>query len=291
MIRMAAGLVPVEITYDPFWDLAARELLVSMIGYTMSCLPMEEGNLVSVCHLFDAVADGHYDKMIQELESLTPDCFAVRQYASIRAGKNADKMDASIKGILGEKLAPYGFDGARHLLTLPNRVDCASLRKEKTALFVNVSDTDRSMDRLISLFYAQAMQALCSTPEIEGKPFLPVRMIIDDFAAGCTVPDFDKVISVVRSRHLYISIIIQSLSQLESLYGKAKASTILGNFDTLLYLGGNNVDTARYIGDRANRPTNAILSMSTDDTLLFQRGRTMRKVARYKLENHSDLQY
>ena len=146
------------------------------------------------------------------------------------------------------------------------------------------------MDRLVSLFYAQAMQELCNTPEIAGETFLPVRMIIDDFAAGCTVPDFDKVISVLRSRHLYISIIIQSLSQLESLYGKAKASTILSNFDTLLYLGGNDVDTARYIGDRANRPANAILAMSTDDALLFQRGQAMRKVEKYKLEKHYDLQ-
>ena len=146
------------------------------------------------------------------------------------------------------------------------------------------------MDRLISLFYAQAMQELCNTPEIAGETFLPVRMIIDDFAAGCTIPDFDKIISVVRSRHLYISIIIQSLSQLESLYGKANAATILNNFDTLLYLGGNDISTAKYIGDRANRPANAILSMSTDDTLLFQRGQAMRKVAKYKLEDHWNLQ-
>ena len=146
------------------------------------------------------------------------------------------------------------------------------------------------MDRIASLFYSQAMQELCNTPEVAGEPFYPVRMILDDFAAGCRVPDFDKIISVVRSRRLYISIIIQSLSQLESLYGKACADTIINNCDTLLYLGGNDVSTARYIGDRANRPVNVILSMPMTDTLLFQRGKQPQRVMRFRLENHRELQ-
>ena len=83
--------------------------------------------------------------------------FAVKQYMTALTSKKADKMDASIKGILGEKLASHGFDGAQRLFTLPNRVNFVGLRKEKTALFLNVSDTGRSMDRLVSLFYVQAM--------------------------------------------------------------------------------------------------------------------------------------
>lgn len=289
MLRVATALCPVENLHDPFWDLAARGVLASLIGYTMLCLPLEECNLHSVCRLFLSVLDNRYEKMLAELENDDPECFAVRQFASARAGKDAEKMTASIRGIVGEKLAPYDFEGVQRLFTMPERVDFAAMRRKKTALFINVSDTDRSMDRLISLFYAQAMQALCNTPEAEGETFYPVRMIMDDFASGCCVPDFDRVISVVRSRHLYLSIIIQSLSQLESLYGASRAATILNNCDTLLYLGGNDVTTAQYIGSRANRPSHAILSMPTDEALLFQRGQAARKVKRYKLEEHYDI--
>ena len=290
MMRVAAALCPVEDSRDPFWELAARGLLASLVGYAMECLPLQECNLSSVCRLFRAVLDDDkYEKLIRELEITDPECFAVRQFLTSRASKKADKMDASIKGILGQKLAAYGFDGIQRVFTMQDRVNFAGLRKEKTALFINISDTDRSMDRLVSLFYAQAMQTLCNTPEVPGETFLPVRMIMDDFASGCRVPDFDRVISVVRSRHLYISIIIQSLSQLESLYGGASAATILNNCDTLLYLGGNDVSTSRYIGARANRPPHAILSMGTDEALLFQRGQEARKVERYKLEEYYNI--
>ena len=290
MMRIAAALCPIEDFSQPFWDLAARGLLASMLGYVMQCLPLEECNLTSVTRLYNALATGEYESLIDELAVTNPECFAVRQFSAARVTKGAEKMDASIKGILGEKLAPYDFEDIQRVFSMPERVDFASLRREKTALFINVSDTDTSMDRLISLFYSQAMQTLCNTPQVEGEPFFPVRMIVDDFASGCPVPDFDKVISVVRSRHLYLSIIIQSLSQLDSLYGNAKALTILNNCDTLLYLGGNDVSTAKYIGDRANRPANAILSMPTDGAMLFQRGQQLRKVARYKLEDHCDIQ-
>ena len=144
------------------------------------------------------------------------------------------------------------------------------------------------MDRLVSLLYTQAIQALCNTPEADGETFLPVRMIMDDFASGCRVEGFDKIISVVRSRHLYLSVIIQSLSQLEGLYGSACSATILNNADTLLYLGGTDMATARYIGDRANLPAHRILDMDVDDALLFRRGQAVRRVKRYRPELHGE---
>lgn len=171
---------------------------------------------------------------------------------------------------------------------LAERVDFAALRREKTALFINQSDLDRSMDRLISLLYSQAMFALCNTPEAEGEPYLPVRMIMDDFAAGCTVPDFDRIISVVRSRHLYLSIIIQSISQLRGLYGPDCAATILNNCDTMLYLGGVDIDTATYLSHRTDLPVLSILEMPVDEAMLFQRGKRFRNVKRYRPELHGE---
>ena len=144
------------------------------------------------------------------------------------------------------------------------------------------------MDRLVSLLYIQAIQALCNTPEVDGEPYLPVRMVLDDFASGCRVPEFDKIISFVRSRHLYLSIIIQRISQLEGLYGSARSATVLNNADTLLYLGECDVATARYIGDRANLPAHAVLDMVVNEALLFQRGQKVRHVRRYRPEEHEE---
>lgn len=288
VMRVAAALCPIEDSRQPYWDLAARGLLASMVAYAMEAPPLEEAHLGSVSRLYEATMDDAYERLMAELQVTEPRAFAVRQYAPTRAGKDADKTIACTKAILGEKLAVYASEAVERLFTLPERVDFASLRRAKTCLFVNVSDTDRSMDRLVSLLYTQAIQALCNTPEVDGETYLPVRMIMDDFASGCRVEGFDKVISVVRSRHLYLSVIIQSLSQLEGLYGSACSATILNNADTLLYLGGTDVATARYIGDRANLPVHRVLNMGVDEALLFRRGQAVRRVKRYRPELHRE---
>ena len=144
------------------------------------------------------------------------------------------------------------------------------------------------MDRLVGLFYAQALRALINSREEEGKLFLPVHFIMDDFAAGYRIEGFDRIISVIRSRSIYASLIIQSVAQLETLYGAA-AATIMENCDTTLYLGGNDPRTTRYIGDRANRPPHTILTMPAKEALLFQRGQEGQKVQRYRLEDHYSL--
>lgn len=288
VMRVAAALCPVEDGRQPYWDLAARGLLASMVAYAMEALPLEEAHLGSISRLYEATMDDAYERLMAEMALVEPRAFAVRQYTPTRAGKDADKTVACIKAILGEKLAVYASEAVERLFTLPERVDFASLRRAKTCMFVNVSDTDRSMDRLVSLLYTQAIQALCNTPEADGETFLPVRMIMDDFASGCRVEGFDKIISVVRSRHLYLSVIIQSLSQLEGLYGSACSATILNNADTLLYLGGTDMATARYIGDRANLPAHRILDMDVDDALLFRRGQAVRRVKRYRPELHGE---
>lgn len=289
IMSVAAALCPIEDHTQPFWELAARGVMNALIGYTMTYLPTNEHNLTTVGRLFDTIADGRFEKLVDEIAMTEPDAFVVKQYTAMKVSKDADKMTASIYGILGEKLAPYRFNGIERMFGVDGRVRFCDLRREKTALFLNVSDTDRSMDWLVALFYAQAMRELINTKEAPGEPFLPVHIIMDDFAAGCKVENFDRLSSVVRSRGIYLSVIIQSIAQLESLYGNA-AATITDNFDTLLYLGGNDPRTASYIGNRANRPAHAILSMNLKDAMLFQRGHACRHVKKYKLEDHPQIQ-
>lgn len=275
MMSVAAALCPIESKQDPFWDYAAQGMLASYIGYVLEALPLEEANLGTVCKLYDATTDGRYDMLIQDLKEEMPDSFAARQYSTLKASEDSPRTYASIACLVGGKLAPFRFDEALALFAMPNRVRFGDIRKRKTALFINVSDCDRSLDRLIALFYGQMFKAL-----IESDPDgIPVHVILDDFACGCRVKDFDNYTSVIRSRGVYASIIIQSISQLNGLYG-SQASTIVENCDTILYLGGNDPGTAQVIGQRINRPPHDVLSMPTDRSYIIRRGESPRTVRR-----------
>lgn len=131
------------------------------------------------------------------------------------------------------------------MFSCPQRIDFRSLGREKTAVFLTISDTDRSMDGLVNLFYTQALQTLCNSADKDYPDHrlpVPVRFILDDFATNVRIPDFDKIISVIRSREIYVSIILQSISQLSALYGSGESTTIINNCDNCLYLGGQDVE-------------------------------------------------
>lgn len=200
----------------------------------------------------------------------------------------ADRTQACIQGILAEKLSTLTFDGVADLFTRPEQMDFAALGRERIALFLTISDTDRSMDPLAALLYTQALQALCTEADRmpEHRLTIPVRLYLDDFAANVTIPDFDKIISVIRSREISVSVILQSLSQLESLYGHPRAQTILSGCDNMLYLGGQDVETAQYISTKANKPASSILNMPLDAAWLFMRGAEPKQVRKYDLSSH-----
>lgn len=288
IMKMAACIVPVEDFNNPFWEKAARMYLEAIIAYVLECLPREEHTMSSVGRLFMEMGTPVFDRLFAELGELNPNSFAVTRYRMQKGAVAADRMYASIVGILAEKLSTIAFGVADGMFCNPEAIDIEDLRRRKTAVFLTISDTDRSMDGLASLFYTQTFQLLCSDgcsmapPEEE----LPVRIILDDFAANVVIPDFDRIISVIRSREIYVSIILQSLSQLEAMYGHARALTILNNCDNCLYLGGQDVETAQYIGQKADKSVHTVLNMPLSDALLFTRGEEPRQVKKYSLERH-----
>lgn len=289
IMTVAAAIVPDEPRNDdPYWHRAARMLLESLIGYVLECLPEDEHDLTSAVELFQRLNDGTFDRLISELGEINPDSFAVSRYKMCASCRQAERMWASVVGILAEKLSVLTFDGARALLTNKKRIDFRALGHKKTAVFLGISDTDRSMDRLAGLFYSQALHVL--SDEADHSPghrlAVPVRLILDDFAAGAPIEDFDKITSVIRSREISVSIILQSVTQLEALYGAARAATIINNCDQLLYLGGQDVGTARLISTKANKSVNTILQMPLSDAWLFVRGEKPQQVHKYDLTAH-----
>ena len=287
ILRVSACLVPQEIANEPFWDHAARMLLETLMGYLLECQPEEEHTLDNVVLLLSQLGSAT-NKLLDEYAAIAPNSFPARRWMLYKSMTQADRTQACIQGILAEKLSTLSFDGVSELYYRDNQIDFASLGRERTALFLTISDTDRSLDTLAALLYTQALQELCA--EADGNPNhrlnIPVRLYLDDFACNAVIPDFDKIISVIRSREISVSIILQSISQLESLYGHPRALTIINGCDSLLYLGGQDVETAQFVGVKANKPTSAILNMSLDDAWLFTRGTTPRQVRKYTLSDH-----
>ncbi len=290
IITIATALVGVTSKSDPFWEYAARMYLTTLIAYVMECLPKKEHSLKYVVDLFSEIGTGNFRKLMSELKIADPDSLAVRTYKLFESTAKSERTEASITSILGEKLNGLVFDDAMRMYSNQKRICFQDMGREKTAVFLTISDTDRSMDRMISLFYTQALQTLCYSADTQYPDHrlpVPVRFILDDFATNAYIPDFQNIISVIRSREIYVSIILQSLTQLNALYGDANASTIVNNCDNCLYLGGQDTHTAQWVSQKSNLPTSSILQMGLQDVFLLTRGQPVRKVQKYDIRSHS----
>ncbi len=153
-------------------------------------------------------------------------------------------------------------------------------------LFLNTSDTDRAFDRIVNVFHTQALHLLCTLADSneDGKLEVPVRLILDDFASGARIPDFDKLISVIRSRDISVSVILQSLTQLETMYISAAATTIINNCDHLLYLGSQDINTAAYVGYRLGKLPETVLALPRDKAVLItggEKAKIVKKITPY----------
>lgn len=280
ILTLAHLLCPAKQSNEPVWEQSAASYIAFLIAYCLEAEPPESRNLIRVGELHRQFMQPDGD--IQFLEWILdhPDSFAAKKHSEITANRTAEKMFASIVGFVNLCLEPYSFKEARYLFAGEDSFDIRSLGRTKTVLFLNVSDTDRTYDSLANIFYSQALQILCTEADAQkdGRLPVPVRFIMDDFASSAVIPDFDKIISVIRSRDIYVSLIIQSLSQLESMYTPAVSRTILNNCDHILYLGSQDMDTAAYIAARAVRTPEAILSMPRDKAYLITSGEKARLV-------------
>ncbi|MCR4739663.1 MAG: type IV secretory system conjugative DNA transfer family protein, partial [Lachnospiraceae bacterium] len=144
----------------------------------------------------------------------------------------------------------------------------------KSALFVVVSDNDRSLDGIANLFFTQAINELCYVADKKCRDQclpVPVRFIMDDFATNCVIEQMPRIISSIRSRNISVMLMLQSESQLMNCY-REDGRTIIANCDTYLYLGGNDVDSARSVSARCDLPLKKVLNMPVGNMWIFRRG-------------------
>lgn len=279
---------------DPIWDQTAELLLTSLIGYLHYHANPQDRNLEGILKLVVACQiDENNSSQTNALDRIMEDVgrrnkadFSYRQYQMFRlaAGRTLKSILITVTGKLGK----YNYSELNQLLATDD-VDLVSIGKRKTALFVVVSDTDRSLDELVNIFYTQAMNELCMFADTrckENRLPVDVRFILDDFATNCLIDDFPKMIASIRSRGISTMLMIQAESQLSAAYGD-DGKTIIGNCDTYIYLGGNDVDTAEQVAKRCNLPLQKILEMPVGTNWIFRRGQKATSSKNFDLEAFS----
>ena len=247
---------------DPFWDTAASMLLLSLIFYLKYEAPKEEQNFAMVLELLRAgdmpeEDDGSYvsplDELMERLEARDPEHIALKYYRNYRSG--AAKTLKSIQITLAARLEKFNLESLA-AVTMTDELDLPSIGEKKTAVFAIIPDNDTSFNFLISILYTQLFQQLFYTADRKYGGLLPVHVhfIMDEFANVSLPDDFDKILSVMRSRGVSVSIILQNLAQLKALFEKQWES-IVGNCDTFLYLGGNEQSTHKYVSELLGKET------------------------------------
>ena len=245
---------------DPFWTKAETALLQAIILMLFQEAPEHEQNFSMVMRVLEYAEvreedEGHVsplDLLFESIERRKPDSVAVRQYKvfKLAAGKTAKSILVST----AVRLAPFNLPQIQ-ALTDHDDMDLYTLGEKKVALYAVIPDNDNTFNFLVSLLYAQAFQALYySADQIHHGP-LPrhVRFVLDEFAA-MPLPGFTRELATMRSRSISASVIIQNMAQIKELY-KDSWETIPGNCDTILYLGGNESSTHKYVSEMLGKAT------------------------------------
>lgn len=300
IISIANALIPLNNPEDAFWANSARGVLACAISYVLEAFDEESRNMWSVIKVYKAIAcSPNYElkvyrvPFLDEWEAEHPDSFAVSKYHGFMATMCADRTWGCICQFVNAAVDKLEIEELKGMLCTNKTLDFSPIGKKKTVVFLNISDTDRSMDSLVNIFYTQLFQNLCRQADNnpDGKLKVPVRVFLDDFASNVRIENFDKLISVIRSREIYASIILQSLTQLQTIYNHAEASTIITNCDHILYLGGADYDTANFLAERMCVTPESILALPCDEVLLLERGKQgerLKKLIPYGcLENDS----
>lgn len=246
---------------DPFWDTAGSMLLLALIFYLHYEAPEEEQNFPMVMEMLRAGAiddeednrPSPLDNLFSDLEYEHPDHIAVKYYHNYHSG--SAKTLKSIQITLAARLEKFNLESLAQM-TSTDELDLPSLGEKKVALFALIPDNDSSFNFLVSILYTQLFQQLFySADHIHGGCLpVPVHFLMDEFANVSLPDDFDKILSVMRSRGVSVSIILQNLAQLKALFEKQWES-IVGNCDEFLYLGGNEQSTHKYVSELLGKET------------------------------------
>lgn len=248
-------------TNDPFWEKSETALLEALCLYLIHEAPEEEQNFTMVMEMIASAEvredDDQYqsplDELFDRLEMRKPQSLAVKQYKIYKqaAGKTAKSILISV----GVRLAAFNLDSIASITSV-DELELEKMGERKTVLFAVIPDNDSTFNFLIGMLYTQLFQMLYYQADIVhgGELPIPVHFLMDEFANVALPDEFDKLLSTMRSRQIFVSIIIQNLAQIKALY-KDSWESIVGNCDELYYLGGNEQSTHKFMSEYLGKET------------------------------------
>lgn len=295
LMRVVDTLCPPQDAKEPFWDNSAKLLIAAFISYIMEVGDEKSRNLQTVCELYrNAFGKDEKDNIVlaprlQEYCDEYPNRAFSRKMGEFNTMAGAKVTLGCIMMFINSLFSAIDTETVGHFLSMENKVRFSDFFDHKVALFLNVSDNDRSLDVLVNTLYTQALQEFINGADKlpDSRMPIPVRFLLDDFATNTVIPNFDGIISVIRSREISVSLIVQSFSQLESLYGEHAAKTIKANCEHWLFLGSLDYGTAEEMARRIDVRLNTVLDMPLNQAYLIARGGKPQKVKKYDLEEDS----
>ena len=253
---------------DPFWTKAETLLYCALLGYIIFEGAEEDRNMNTLVDMISGMEVKEDDEdflnavdyMFKGLEQRKPNCFAVKQYKKYKL--SSGKTAKSILISCGARLAPFDIAELREIMSY-DELELDKLGDEKTALFFLISDTDSTYNFIVALAFSQMFNLLCERADNKYGGRLPhhVRVLWDEAANTGQVPNLEKLVAVIRSREISLCLLYQQLAQCKAIYDK-NAETILGNMDSVLFLGGRESSTIKEISE--NWLGKATISMQTE---------------------------
>lgn len=246
---------------DPFWEKSETALLEALMLYLYHYAPEDEQNFTMVMEMLtyaevkedDEEYESPLDELFHHLERFDPDSLALKQYQIYKqaAGKTAKSILISV----GVRLAAFNLDSMASL-TRFDELELDKIGERKTALFAVIPDNDSTFNFLVGMLYTQLFQMLYYQADYVygGELPVPVHFLMDEFANVALPDEFDKLLSTMRSRQIFVSIILQNLAQIKTLF-KDSWESIVGNCDELYYLGGNEQSTHKFISEYLGKET------------------------------------
>ena len=277
---------------DPYWDDSAVSLLSAEIAYVLmtaenpsfsDVLAFHDGLCIYESAQRNDVISTSYDAAFRKLERAAPQCFAVSCWRTFNRlpARTAHCIFSVLNCTLDSLFSPE----LRKMIAMENKIDLEQLASRKTLLFVSSSAVNPALKYFVNMFYAQVFKTLFEYAENmpNGKLPIPVHVLCDDFATGGRILNFPEYISIFREKQISVTLLLQSESQLESMYGKGDATTIINNCDTYLYMGGMDLKTGYSISERLNVPLDEVLYMPIGREYIFRRGQKPLQTSRYNI--------
>ena len=296
LARRLVGSVPSSSrtgSIDPYWNDSATSVLAAEIGL-VRLNAEDNGKTASFADVIKLHRSLVVDSKLKVI-STNLDCWFERA-AKKHPGNQASELWKTVQGlavstasciisIVNNAVDKLFSDDVIGILSQKKRISFKDMGKQKTALFIFTSSMNKTLQNLINLIYSDMLKELFEAAQSNsrGKLDVPVHIICDDFACGSKIMDFEEYISVFRAAGISVTLLLQSESQLESMYGENEATTIINNCDTYVYMGGMDIKTCKNISQRLDKPLKKVLSMPLEQVVVFRRGEEPFVSRRYQI--------